>query len=259
MKRDLSVIVTAHHEGRLAHHTINSLLCALRHAGEKGVTSEIIVILDRPDEKTTSYFERCHNNVERIHRVDFGDPGLARNYGVGLSTGRYVAFLDADDICGKGWLGAAFEEAQKREEQCVYHPEYVICFEKENFFARYKNMHDEGFSAGNLIEYNCWNSVHFLAHRELLGALPFAATPPESGFGYEDWHWNCEVVAKGIEIRIVPGTCVFSRRKRMDSRLAGHDQDSVLIRPSAFFEPAVFAALLEKEERLKEERRQSGV
>jgi len=250
----ISVIVTAHHEGRMAHHTMNSLFRAIRHAKEGGIRTELIVVLDRPDEKTTAYFKRYNNDIKHIRRVDFGDPGLARNYGVTLSSSRYVAFLDADDLSGKSWLRAAYEEAEKRAEHSVYHPEYVIGFGRDHSFIRNKNMDDTGFFVGNLIEFNCWNSVHFLTHRELLVELPFAPTPPESGFGYEDWHWNCEVVARGIQMRIVPNTCVFYRKKQQDSRLSSHNQDSVLIRPSRLFDPAVFSALLEKEQILKTER-----
>jgi len=247
MASDISVIITAHHEGRLAHPTIRSVFRAVGYANESGIEAEIIVVMDRPDEKTQEYFSTYRNSEIRINSVDFGDPGLSRNYGVHLSLGKYVAFLDADDLFGKNWLKAAYHEAEINRDFCVYHPEYVICFERENLLARYKGSDDEEFYLGNLIENNCWIAA-FLSQRSLVAKNPFAPTPSGSGFGYEDWHWYCEIIAKGITIKTVPDSCMFYRRKLQGSRLSEDNYDCVVIRPSELFEPSTFSSLLKKEE-----------
>ena len=254
-KIDIAVIITAHREGRLAHHSINSIFRAIDYANIYDISTEVIVVLDRPDKLTAEYFSRYKNSEILIEQTDFGDPGLSRNHGVICSSGKYVAFLDADDLFGKTWLKAAYEQAQKTDEYKVFHPEYVVCFGQENYLVKNKSMNDSDFSLGNMLEYNCWNSVHFIAERVILLENPFIKTPNDSGFGYEDWHWNCEIIAKGIHITVVPETCVFYRKKPEGSRLNRHDQNKVLIPPTKLFHPGLFSKMLKEEKMSKQNKK----
>lgn len=243
---DISVIVTAHNEGRLAHHALRSILRAIDYGKDFGITTEIIVILDSADQKTSDYFSGHPHESIKVEHTSFGDPGLARNFGVALASGRYAAFLDADDLFSRTWLKSAFDEAEKTKGDCVFHPEYVVCFGSMNLIAKPKSVNDDDFNPKNLIRYNYWNSVHFLARSTLLHENPFVATPRDSGLGFEDWHWHCEILAKGIPIITVPKTVVFYRKKDQDSRLTSHESESVLIPPTKLFEPETFAAVIER-------------
>jgi glycosyltransferase involved in cell wall biosynthesis len=251
---DISVIVTAHHEGRLAHHTMKSLMKAIGVAKEHSVKTEIIIVLDNPDAETEEYFSRYNGSGRVVHRVDFGDPGLSRNHGGRLSSGRYVAFLDADDLFGKNWLRAAYDAAEKMDGYCVLHPEYSVCFEREDLIAKHLGIYDNAFCLKNLLEYNYW-SVFCFTRREVLTETPFIRASLDDGFGYEDWHWCCEVLSKGIPIMTVPETCVFVRRKLEGSRLSGHNRYKTMIPPSGLFEPATFSRMLQEEEKRKLEQR----
>jgi glycosyltransferase involved in cell wall biosynthesis len=243
---EVSVIITAHHEGRLAHHTVKSVLRSADYAGRYGIGSEIIAVLDRANGDTVKYFAQCGKPGVTVSETDFGDPGLARNYGVSLSSGKYVSFLDADDLFGVKWLKAAYEEMERTGEWCVLHPEYVICFGSTYMIAKPKSVYDKDFNPANLIQYNYWNSVHFFAPRELLTENPFSSTPPGSGFGYEDWHWYCEIIAQNIPIRTVPETVVFYRKKARDSRFEEHINQNVLVRPTRLFDPKTFPAVVRR-------------
>lgn len=253
MDFDISVIILAHHEGRLAHASMRSVFRTVAYANESGIKSEVIIVMDKPDEKTKEYFARYRNSEIKIYTVNFGDLGLSRNYGVHISSGKYVAFLDADDLFGKNWLKAAYDEAEINRDYCVYHPEYGICFESENILVRYRGIDDEEFYLGKMIERNCW-IAHFLSQRSLLIENPFASAPCGSGFGYEDWHWYCEIIARGISIKIVPDSCVFYRRKLYGSLLSEYDHNHAVIRPSKLFEPSTFSSMLKKEKIKREQK-----
>ena len=247
MDFDISVIILAHHEGRLAHASMRSVFRTVAYANESGIKSEVIIVMDKPDEKTKEYFARYRNSEIKIHKVNFADPGLSRNFGVHISSGKYIAFLDADDLFGKNWLQAAYHEAEKHNDFCVYHVEYVIFFEAENIFTQCKGSEDKELNIGTMIEHNCWNSVHFFTQKGLLIENKFISTPSGSGFGYEDLHWYCEIIAKGINVKVVPNTCVFHRKKFTGSRLEEHNYNNVVIKPSKLFEPEVFNSIINKE------------
>ncbi len=241
-KVDISVVVTAHHEGRLAHHTMRSLFRAIQYASERELSAEIVVVLDRPDEKTIDYFSSYVGSGILLARADFGDPGLSRNLGVSLSSGRYVAVLDADNLIAKNWLNDTFRYLDCREGEIVAHPEYQMLFENENLVFRQISSTDPQFSISNNFEYNYWDTV-CVAKKDIFLRHPYEETTGGPGFGFEDWHWNCQTLADGIEHHVVPNTVHFMRMKKTDSNFRLHVGTSRIIRPSRLFEPEVLSRL----------------
>jgi len=243
---EISVIVTAHREGRLAHHTLQSIFRSAAYAKTIGIRTEVIVVLDNPDALTELYFSRYTGTELLSDVISVGDPGLARNHGVKLASGKFVAFLDADDLMGETWLANAYSAAaDNSEEKVVFYPEFVVFFDNKHLIFKAKGSGDRDFRATDLIEYNCWNSVHFLASRQLLLSHPFEATPTGSGFGYEDWHWYCDSMAMGCQVKIVDGTNIFYRSKASGSRLSAHNECSVVCPSSKLFEPHLFSSLMD--------------
>ena len=240
---DISVVIPAHGEGRLAHHTMNSAFRAAEYAERHGIRTEIIVILDKPDSKTADYFSTYQKSEIRLERVDFGDLGFTRNYGVSRAAGRYIAFLDADNLFGQNWLYDAYAYIGTKDKDIIIHPEYIVTFEAENMIWRQIDCDHPEFRMGNLIENNYWDAT-CLARKEILLKFPYEATTSTRGFGYEDWHFNCETLAAGIGHYVVPETVLFLRKKKSGSLLAFTNQTHRVIHPSKLFDPSLFISLI---------------
>lgn len=60
---------------------------------------EIIIVNDGSPEVDTDLIDKfCNNNKIKYFRKSNGGPASARNYGLKKATGKYIAFLDSDDI-----------------------------------------------------------------------------------------------------------------------------------------------------------------
>jgi len=247
MSCDISAVIPPHHIGRLAHPTMRSLFRAIEYASLRGITTEIVIVMDRPDEKTRKYFSRYKNSGFPLVTVDFGDLGLSRNYGVHLSSGKYIAFLDDDNLYCQNWIYKAVSYLEESNNDVIVHPEYHIAFGAENLIWRQISSNDNNeFNAANLIEYNSWDAV-CATRKELLLKYPYQTTTAGEGFGFEDWHFNCETLAAGIEHHVIPGTVHFLRKKKSGSLLGNTYEENRILRPNKLFEPAVFSSMLKKQ------------
>jgi hypothetical protein len=236
---DVSVVIPAHYEGRLANHTLASIFRANEYCRTRGMDLEVLVILDRPDAKTRDYFARTPFQPDRLEEVDFGDLGLTRNYGVSVANAGVIAFVDADNLVGETWFYNGFHFLKSRIGEIIVHPEYVVVFEAENSIWRQISSNDPAFRAGDFIENNFWDAT-CMAKVEVLRRFPYQSTMATRGFGYEDWHFNCETLAAGIDHLVVPNTALFLRKKRTGSLLAETNLHRRVIRPSRLFDLNVF-------------------
>lgn len=242
---DITVVIPAHHEGRMANHTLSSVIRAARHAEANSLGTEILVLMDRPDEKTRLFFESERARAIPREEVDFGDLGLTRNFGVQRARAPFVAFVDADNLIGENWLSEAYAHLARRPEDVVVHPEYVVTFEGAECIWRQISSDSSEFRPGDFIENNFWDAT-CVARTQLLSRFPYQTTMAARGFGYEDWHFNCETLAAGIAHHVIPGTVLFLRKKRTGSLLAQTIAHQRVVRPSTLFTPTLFRRMLQR-------------
>ena len=84
---------------------------------------EIILVDDESPDNCPSMcddYAKRYSNIKVIHKKN-GGLGYARNSGLELATGKYVAFLDSDDWVEK----EAYE--QLKGQPCAYCDECYVC------------------------------------------------------------------------------------------------------------------------------------
>lgn len=94
----VSVVIPAHNAERYLGEAIGSAL------GQTVAPLEVVVVDDGSDDRTAEVARGFGDHV-RCHSQAQGGIGAARNRGVELARGDYIAFLDSDDI----WLPSKLE------------------------------------------------------------------------------------------------------------------------------------------------------
>ncbi len=102
----VSVVIPAYNAGQYIGETIGSVL------NQSYQEFEIIVVDDASTDNTLQVVREIAVQDNRIKIIEFphsGNPSVPRNKGVREAKGKYIAFLDADDI----WVSSKLEEQLK--------------------------------------------------------------------------------------------------------------------------------------------------
>lgn len=239
---DITIILVAHAEGQLLGPTLKSLAKAQQIAEARGLKTEVIILLDNPTVETKTQAEQHELVNKQIVTVANRNLAQNRNHGAKLASGKYLAFLDGDDLFAPNWLSEAYKFAQADGGRAAYHAEYAMFFGRENFITKF--FSSINFSAENLLglmTMNPWIALCFVS-KELALAIPYTPIPAplssaENPFGYEDWHWYSKLLAAGKAIKVVPNSSIFIRRKLQGSMLQHYAQTKKIIPPTPLFAP----------------------
>lgn len=227
---DVSLLVTFHREGMLAHSTLNSIERCRKYAEAAGISTEFIWVLDDINDQTREVLNAhpaAASNV-RIVEVAHRDRGQSRNSGIEAARGTAVAIFDGDDYFSTNWIERAWHQLQEYGAQAILHPEIVIRFGAQSTYGWQLDQTGPYFKQDGLLTNNFWTSGT-CAKRSVYLECPYQDTRPlQSGFGFEDWHWNCEVIAAGYQHRLAPATVGFYRRKTSSLRNSTIAMDAIV-------------------------------
>ena len=126
----ISVIVPVYNKKEYLKRSIDSILA-------QDIRNMEVILVD--DASTDGSYELCNQlygerpNVRILRQAQNGGAGLARNTGIHAAQGRYMTFVDADDILLPGYLQRLYETA------LLYHADVVAengtAFERPEFFS----------------------------------------------------------------------------------------------------------------------------
>ena len=229
MKRyDLTVAITAHNEGLVAHKTMRSILEATKRLEEKNISFEILVHIDNGNQETLDYFDTYKNNSNvLIFKNKFGDLGSSRNFLVQKASGEYISFLDADDLVSDNWLLIAYQTIKESPFEIVIHPEAVLNFglNVPSVLTIQKESRDKDNDTVVMIGENRWCSV-VMGKKETFLRVPYHKLG--DGYGYEDYIFNAETLKLKISHKIAKETVLFYRRSG-SSMLSTNNLNSFII------------------------------
>lgn len=239
----LSVVVPTWNRAHLVCDAIDSAL------NQRPGGVEVIVVDDVSTDNTAAVLgDRYGGSIRLLRRGERGGAGAARNAGVALASGEFVAFLDSDDV----WLPGKFD-AELRVFERFPGAEAVLS-DSQNFFEHQADGPSR-FAQNGLLSTTrgevCWagqcdwlwtnstNTVHTCSvtvRREALeriGQKLFA----EDLDCCEDWEFQMRVCHR-CRVVVLPKVLAHVRRFDDDSRSgrgipgrkASRDQELILLR-----------------------------
>jgi len=237
---DVSVVITFHREGLLAHKSLLSLSRCRAAAERAGVGIEIVATLDRADAETQRIVRDfdAAGKPDVLLAVDVGDLGESRNNAIAHASGEWVLICDGDDYLSEDFIVRCVQSAGKYDERTILHPELIVMFDGWAAISWQPEDNDPAFHADCMLVCNPWNSCSFARRTTYTDVKYVRARPGESGFGYEDWHWNCETHAQGYSHRIASGTVHYVRKKSHGSLNQAHADGHALIHRTKLFDIA---------------------
>lgn len=222
----VSAILTVHAEGALASVSYKSLQATCRYAQQHGIETQQIIVLDRPTPETRRVFEGVGDGSLLIE-TDFGDQGLVRNAAVEQCDGKYVAFLDGDDLWSENWLYEAAEFLKERPTTTIAHPEFNWFFEGVSSVLVTIDQEDPLFEEDFLRFANYWDAM-CMTHRSTYVNHPYCKRRIKDGFAFEDWHWNCQTYESGCVHKVIRDTIHFKRRRTRSQTIEASGTKSLI-------------------------------
>jgi glycosyltransferase involved in cell wall biosynthesis len=215
MSTDLTLVVTAHDETAVCGPTMRAADLAVDLARSRGYSVQTIIGLDAASEATSAYFHQaCFDHWERRVLTE-GDLGRVRNALVPECDGRYVAFLDADDIFSENWLAegvATLDAAAERGERAIAHPELNVVFDGQATVLLNIDQDSPLFTPHYLYVRHYYDSL-CMAPRDAHLEVPYVTRDVPNGLSYQDFQFTIETMAAGWKHRVVTDTIIFKRRR----------------------------------------------
>ncbi|MEM6812610.1 MAG: glycosyltransferase family 2 protein [Pseudomonadota bacterium] len=108
---DVSVVIPTYNRIKMLEDALSSLY-AQTYSG----TVEIIVVDDNSQDNTSKSIRENHTDIHLITLTENSGPSAARNRGIKVAKGRYIAFLDSDDLWEPDYLQTQYDTIEKQSK-----------------------------------------------------------------------------------------------------------------------------------------------
>jgi glycosyltransferase involved in cell wall biosynthesis len=215
MSTDLTVVVTAHDETAVCGPTMRAADLAVEAARARGFGVQTIIGLDAPTEETSAYFHQPHFDHWERRVLHERELGRVRNALVPECEGRYIAFLDADDLFSENWLAegvATLDAAAERGERAIAHPELNVVFDGAKVIHVNIDQKSPLFTPHYLYFRHYYDSL-CMAPRDAHLEIPYVIRDVPNGLSYQDFQFTIESLEAGWQHVVVRDTIIFKRRR----------------------------------------------
>ena len=189
----ISIIIPTFNSANYLKHTINSVI------NQSYKNWELLIIDDCSTDRTfelLELFKKKNKKIRIFKQSKNKGPAFCRNFGINNSYGKYLAFLDSDDLWKKKKLSNQLKQIQEYNLDFSY-TYYETIDEKnkilnkikvDNFKTFRKFIHDTSIATSSM-----------LIKRSSLGNLRFK----KAGYGFDDYIFKAELIKKKLKSKVL--------------------------------------------------------
>ena len=234
---DVSLVIALHGEGLLAHPALLAAVRACAAASNSGIRVELVLALDAASAQTRAVVDGFKfDGICQVTTLAARDVGVSRNAAIRLARGQRIAVCDGDDFLSADFIVSASQCLDHMGVGVIVRPELVLYFDNERYVSWQRGSDEPGFDPDCMFLVNPWTSA-CMADRNVFLQCPYwEQQGAGEGFGFEDWHWNCETLASGLVHVVAARTIHYVRLKASGSLNARNRCNAALLPPSRLFD-----------------------
>ena len=190
----VSCIVPVYNGARFLAEAVDSIL------NQTWTEREVIVVDDGSTDGTPGVIATFGSRVRGIRQANAG-PSAARNAGIAVATGSFVAFLDADDLWHSDKLATQLARFRER-------PELEVCF------SHFRNVRAfEEIEGATPLSAEQWPVIPFspctlVTRRGVFDRVGLFDPALRRG---EDTEWNIRMMMRGTKYEVMPDVLLDRR------------------------------------------------
>ncbi len=152
----ISIIIPTYNRENLIKYTLDSLSPLL----QPTIELEIIVIDDASTDNTIDYITKNYPNIILLKNTGTG-AASARNYGLQNAKGKYILYLDSDDLLGINYLNTKIDLLEQNPNIDACYGEYEF-FESNTDFTNEKVIFKHKYPIINNLDSNGIHLINYL-------------------------------------------------------------------------------------------------
>ena len=192
----VSIIIPTYNSGKYLFETIDSVLFQTYPSFD----IEVIIIDDGSRDDTKEILQKYKNKIIYIYQENKG-PSAARNAGIKIAKGEYIAFLDADDVYEPEKIQKQAQLLEKNKDIGIVYCWRNFIDEDDNVLPQKGKVYGRGNLFNNLLEGSLFPSSVLMIRREIFDNVGLF---DESLYTAEDWDFCLRAAKKGVLFDYVP-------------------------------------------------------
>ena len=199
----VSIIISCYNDSEFIEDAIDSAI------GQTYSNTEIIVVDDGSNNENRKVLQKLSSKIDVLIHQENKGVSAARNRGISVAKGEYIAVLDSDDIYEPEYCEKAIMAFQSHENVKIVTSYGKVFGNVDKPFI----FHPIGGDIENFLRQNSALAVSFRKN----DWLKSGGYDEGMKIGFEDWEFYIRLLKDGGETFVIPAV-LFNYRRKRDSR-----------------------------------------